>query len=65
MLSLKVSGMTCGHCVTAVTNAVKRVPSVDGVSVDLQSGSVNVDGHPDEQAVRTAITEEGYDVAAA
>ena len=63
MLNLKVSGMTCGHCVTAVTNAVKRVPSVDGVRVDLERGSVAVDGHPDEQAVRAAITEEGYEVA--
>ena len=65
MLNLKVSGMTCGHCVTAVTNAVKRVPSVESVLVDLQHGSVAVEGHPDAQAVRAAITEEGYEVAPA
>jgi len=62
MLQLKVSGMTCGHCVAAVTRAVKAVPSVRDVAVDLASGAVIVQGEPDEQAVRAAITEEGYGV---
>jgi len=62
MLQLKVSGMTCGHCVAAVTRAVKAVPSVRDVAVDLASGKVTVQGEPDEQAVRAAITEEGYGV---
>ncbi len=65
MLKLKVSGMTCGHCVSAVTRAVKSVPSVQDVAVDLQRGEVTVGGNPDERAVRAAITEEGYEVLAA
>ena len=52
MLLLKVSGMTCGHCVAAVTGAVK------------DRGEVTVQGHPDERAVRQAIVEEGYEVQA-
>jgi len=60
MLQLKVSGMTCGHCVAAVTRAVKAVPSVRDVAVDLASGAVTVQGEADERAVRAAITEEGY-----
>ncbi|MCW8309478.1 cation transporter [Acidiphilium sp. PA] len=65
MPTLKVSGMTCGHCVAAVTRAVNTVPMVEGVKVDLERGEVMVDGHPDAAAVRTAIVDEGYEVRAA
>ncbi len=65
MLTLKVSGMTCGHCVAAVTKAVNTVPMVEGVKVDLERGEVMVAGHPDAVAVRDAIVEEGYRVQAA
>jgi copper chaperone len=65
MLKLKVSGMTCGHCVSVVTKAVKSIPSVAGVTVDLERGEVTVDGTPDVRAVREAIAEEGYEVQAA
>jgi copper chaperone len=64
MLNLNVSGMTCGHCAAAVTNAVRAVPSVESVEVDLKLGKVTVGGTPDENAVRRAIADEGYDVAA-
>lgn len=63
-MQLKVSGMTCGHCVSAVTRAVQALPAVEGVVVDLASGIVTVTGHPDERAVREAIAEEGYEVLA-
>ncbi|MDE2390191.1 MAG: heavy-metal-associated domain-containing protein [Rhodospirillales bacterium] len=62
MLTLKVSGITCSKCVEGVTRAVKAVPAVTDVTVDLDQGLVTVAGNPDEQAVRTAITEEGYDI---
>jgi copper chaperone len=65
MLTLKVSGMTCGHCVSAVTRVVRAVPSVEDVAVDLARGEVTVRGNPDERAVRQAIVEEGYEVQAA
>lgn len=62
MLNLKVSGMTCGHCVSAVSNAVRAVPGTQDVRVDLASGQVVVEGNPDEGAIRKAIVEEGYEV---
>jgi copper chaperone len=65
MLVLKVSGMTCGHCVATVTRAVKSVPSVEGVTVNLDRGEVTVEGNPDERSVREAIVEEGYEVQGA
>jgi copper chaperone len=63
MLTLKVNGMTCEHCAAAVTKAVQAVPEADDVRVDLDRGQVDVGGHPDPQAVRAAIEEEGYEVA--
>ena len=65
MLRLKVSGMTCGHCVAAISKAVRAVPSVEDVAVDLGTGEVTLGGNPDERAVRNAIAEEGYEVRAA
>ena len=64
MLTLNVTGMTCGHCVKAVTAAVRAVPGAGEVAVDLKHGTVSVQGSPDASAVRAAIAEEGYDVAA-
>jgi copper chaperone len=65
MLHLKVSGMTCGHCVSAVSRAVRAVPGAEDVAVDLDRGEVTVQGNPDPSAVRAAIAEEGYEVQAA
>ena len=64
MLTLSVTGMTCEHCVKAVSKAVRAVPGAEAVAVDLARGIVTVEGHPDAAAVRAAITEEGYDVTA-
>jgi copper chaperone CopZ len=62
MLELTVTGMTCQHCVHAVTEAVSALPGVLGVAVDLGAGAVRVTGEPDPAAVRAAIEEEGYTV---
>lgn len=63
-LVLEVSGMTCGHCVSAITSAVSALPGVTGVDVDLEAESVRVEGTPDAAAVTAAIEDAGYDVAA-
>lgn len=59
-----VSGMTCGHCVAAVTQEVSRVPGVTSAVVDLEAGNVTVsgDGYTDE-AVRAAVDGAGYELA--
>ena len=64
--SYTVVGMTCGHCVDAVTEEVSAVPGVTAVDVDLASGGLTVtSAEPvDESAVRAAVEEAGYDVAA-
>jgi copper chaperone len=62
-MRLKVSGMTCQHCVSAITRAVQRIPAITDVAVDLDRGEVTVSGNPDVRAVRAAIAEEGYEVS--
>ena len=59
-----VSGMTCGHCVAAVTDELGRVPGVRGVEVDLPSGAVTItsDAPVDLVAVAAAVDEAGYEV---
>jgi copper chaperone len=60
-----VTGMTCGHCVSAVTEEVSQVPGVTTVAVDLESGGLTVTSEApvDETAVRAAVEEAGYEVA--
>lgn len=56
---LAIEGMSCQHCVAAVTRAVTGLPGVREVEVDLQAGSAEVLGG-DPQQVIEAITEAGY-----
>jgi copper chaperone len=59
-----VTGMSCSHCVQAVTSEVSDLPGVTGVDVDLESGLVRVvsDAPIDDGAVRAAVAEAGYEV---
>lgn len=62
--SFQVQGMSCGHCVNAVTQAVRSVDPQAQVQVDLASGKVDVQSQQDHAAIARAIEEEGYKVAA-
>lgn len=64
--TLNIKGMTCGHCQSAVTNALKELNGVEKVDVHLDKGTASVSY--DESKVttakmKTAIEEQGYDVA--
>ena len=60
-----VNGMTCDHCVLSVREEVGEVDGVTTVAVDLPSGRMVVSGAGvDEAAVRAAVEEAGYEVAA-
>jgi copper chaperone len=62
--TLLVDGMTCGHCVSSVTSAVRKVQGVTEVAVDLPTGEVTVtaDAPPDDAALRAAVTDAGFDL---
>ena len=62
-----VRGMTCGHCASAVTEEVSKIPGVTGVQVDVPAGRVTVqsDQPVPADAVAAAVDEAGYEVAPA
>lgn len=62
---LNITGMTCGHCVKAVEGALKAIPGVQAVTVDLERGHATVQGDADTQAMLAAVTEEGYEARVA
>lgn len=62
--SFQVSGMTCGHCVSAVTAEVTAVPGVQQVDVDLSSGivTVSVTQPVDRADIAAAVQAAGYSI---
>jgi copper chaperone len=62
MLELNVKGMTCGHCVAAVREAVADVAPMAEVRVDLAAGRVEVRGAERSEPVVEAIRAAGYEV---
>ena len=64
-----VNGMTCGHCTSAVTEELTKLDGVTEVTIDLNAGgtsAVHVTSAAvlDETAVRAAVDEAGYELAA-
>ena len=57
-----VTGMTCGHCVSSVTEEVEQIPGVTAVEVDLATGNVTVTSEAplDDAQVKGAVEEAGY-----
>ncbi|PRY43337.1 heavy-metal-associated domain-containing protein [Umezawaea tangerina] len=57
-----VSGMTCGHCVSSVTEEISELDGVTDVSVVLDSGAVTVTSSRElgQDEVKAAVTEAGY-----
>ncbi|HLQ82624.1 MAG TPA: copper chaperone CopZ [Pseudogracilibacillus sp.] len=62
---LKVKGMTCGHCKSAVEGALAEATGVSNADVDLDEGVVSIDY--DESTItldqiKEVIEDQGYDV---
>jgi copper chaperone CopZ len=62
-----VTGMTCSHCVQAVTGEILSLPGVEDVRIDLASGAVTVTSTAPlaDNDVRAAVDEAGYELAPA
>ena len=60
MIEFKVDDMSCGHCVAAITGAVKAVDAEGSVEVDLQRKRVRVESAHPAAEIRAAIEEAGY-----
>ncbi len=59
MLELKVTGMTCGGCVSSVERVVKKVAGVTAVQVTLETGRLAVEGGERDAVVR-AVEKAGF-----
>jgi copper chaperone len=60
MIEFNIESMSCGHCVSVVTQAVKSVDPQAKVDVDLATHKVRVETSEDRETVAAALTEAGY-----
>ncbi|KAF2392597.1 heavy-metal-associated domain-containing protein [Pseudomonas frederiksbergensis] len=65
MQVFNVQGMSCGHCVKAITQALQARDPAASVRVDLAAKEVGVESALTPEQVIAAITEEGYDAKVA
>lgn len=61
--TFSVSGMTCGHCERAVTQAVKQLDPAAEIRIDRATQRVDVQSTQPREALAAAIASEGYAVA--
>ena len=61
MQVFNVQGMSCGHCVKAITQALQARDPAASVRVDLGAREVGVESSLSAEEVLAAITEEGYE----
>jgi len=65
MKTIKIKGMTCNHCVMAVTRTLEKIDGVKNVKVDLTKAEATFDevNPVDMEVVKERIRKAGYDVA--
>jgi copper chaperone len=64
-VTVTVTGMSCGHCVSSVRDELGDIPGVTAVDVELATGKVTVDSERDVEpaAIQNAVEEAGYQLA--
>jgi copper chaperone len=63
-IEFNVEGMSCQHCVSAVTNAIRERDAAADVRVDLAAGKVAVESSVSVETLKDAIDDAGYTVVA-
>ena len=61
--TVRINGMSCGHCVRAVFTALGGVPGIARADVSIGQAVIEHDGTVSQEAIREAISIAGYDVA--
>jgi copper chaperone len=64
-ITFEVDGMSCEHCVKAITKAIGELPGTGGVIVDLKNKKVTAafgNGKVSADLIKAAIEDQGYDV---
>ena len=64
MTTIRIKGMSCNHCVMAVTKALNQIAGVANVKVDLEKGEATFDETMpvDRELIRAGIAKAGYEV---
>lgn len=62
MKRIKIQGMMCGHCVNAVSNALKGIEGIIEVKVILEEKEVQVNGSASNEILKEVIEKDGYTV---
>lgn len=59
-----VTGMSCGHCESAITKEVTAIPGVTAVKAVASTGLVTIASEPqvDDETIRAAVDEAGYEL---
>ncbi|HEX6534336.1 MAG TPA: cation transporter [Gemmatimonadaceae bacterium] len=60
-ITLDITGMSCGHCVHAVSEALKETPGVRVQKVDIGSARIEVDDDTAAGAAIEAVRDAGYE----
>jgi copper ion binding protein len=62
-MQLTIGGMSCEHCVRAVTQAIEKVDGVKSVKVNLKKGKADIKSeNVNIEAVKKAVADAGYTV---
>lgn len=59
-MKLLVKDMTCGHCASVITQAIKALDTMAQIEIDLSSKTVTISTNANKQDILTAVSEEGY-----
>lgn len=59
---ISIEGMSCEHCVKSVTGALEAIEGVNNVVVSLDDNTATVETDVDNEILKNAIEDEGYDV---
>jgi len=64
MTTIKIGGMSCQHCVMAVTKALQKMEGIKNIQVSLDKGEASFDEDPpvDREAIRTSIRKAGFTI---
>ncbi len=62
MKTIKIKGMSCGHCTASVKEALEKLENVSNVEVDLEKGEASFDGNPSDSLLKETIEGIGFEL---
>ncbi len=61
MVTVKIKGMSCQHCVGSVQKSLEDIPGISNVVVDLEKGEARYDGDVDLEIIEKVVTGIGFE----